>query len=507
MRLVRESYIYYLWTVLRSLYDRSFLSHVLINVADWCGREITSSRIFSIIGREGCINQSWPDSHLCRWLTALANLPILLLQKLYTSLQKLFDGSFFAGLAFQIGRETPIAQSWLILLLWILPYQYWSNAYTLLGFFVLLCLFCVWGMHNRKVRLEIPAMGFFTVLFFACVCMAVPLSAYPELSRRFLIYHAGAGLCVLITISAVHRAADLKRLAAGGSCAMAIAGAYAVYQRIQGVDIKSAYVDAALNPDMPGRVYSFYDNPNNFAAFLLLLIPIGVALFLGAKRSISRVLAGVAVCLGVVAMIMTYSRASWVGLAVSAVVFIALWRPRLLPVFAVLALLCVPFLPSSILDRILSIFNFADSSTSSRFALYEAAIRAIGESPLTGIGLGTAAPQKYIAEHALYAGNHAYVHAHNIYLEIWLETGLIGVVSFIGAVVWNIRNAVLKVRRCCGSAIRLITIGAASALCGIMVAGLADYPWNYPRVMSVFWFVFALSVIGAKMCGMENTEE
>ena len=34
--------------------------------------------------------------------------------------------------------------------------------------------------------------------------------------------------------------------------------------------------------------------------------------------------------------------------------------------------------------------------------------------------------------------------------------------------------------------------------------GLADYLWNYPRVMCIFWFVFALTIAGIKVCRRET---
>ena len=37
-------------------------------------------------------------------------------------------------------------------------------------------------------------------------------------------------------------------------------------------------------------------------------------------------------------------------------------------------------------------------------------------------------------------------------------------------------------------------------MCGAMVCGLADYLWNYPRVMCIFWFVFAMALAGTKVC-------
>ena len=54
------------------------------------------------------------------------------------------------------------------------------------------------------------------------------------------------------------------------------------------------------------------------------------------------------------------------------------------------------------------------------------------------------------------------------------------------------------------SAARTITCAAAAALCGAMVCGLADYFWNYPRVMVIFWFVFAMALAGTKVCRMED---
>ena len=53
------------------------------------------------------------------------------------------------------------------------------------------------------------------------------------------------------------------------------------------------------------------------------------------------------------------------------------------------------------------------------------------------------------------------------------------------------------------AAARTITCAACAALCGSLVCGLADYLWNYPRVMCIFWFVFAVALGGAKLC-MEN---
>ncbi|MFR7894851.1 MAG: O-antigen ligase family protein [Dysosmobacter sp.] len=140
-------------------------------------------------------------------------------------------------------------------------------------------------------------------------------------------------------------------------------------------------MDLKVNAGMPGRVFSIFDNPNTFAQVLLLLLPLVLALFLTAKHWQWKAICAGIFCVGGMAMAMTYSRASWVGLAVAMAVFVFLWKPKLIPAFILLCVLAVPFLPTTVLNRILTITNTADSSTSSRVSLYKAAIEVIRRSP------------------------------------------------------------------------------------------------------------------------------
>ena len=71
--------------------------------------------------------------------------------KLYLALKATFDDSFFSRLAFEMGHETAIAQSWLIMLLWVIPFSHWNNAYSMLGFAALLVLFFAGAMPRIGV--------------------------------------------------------------------------------------------------------------------------------------------------------------------------------------------------------------------------------------------------------------------------------------------------------------------------------------------------------------------
>ena len=502
MTLWQTSLTYRVWVWLCNVYEDSALHRILAAVGRWCSEQIEDSRVLRPLCREGAVARAWRESLLCRLLSVLVNLPGTLLHAWYKAWNLTFEDSFFARLAFDMGDNASIAQFWCIAALWCIPYERWNNAYSFLTGVLLLLLFYAGAMRTGR-RLDVARIGFYPALMLAAVTLAVTFSYAPGLSARFLIYHVSAALLTLITVSAVRNGEDLKRLCAGAAVCVGGTGAYGIVQRLQGVKVNPSYVDLKVNAGMPGRVYSIFDNPNTFAQVLLLLLPLVLALVITAKHWQWKIIAAGIFCVGGMAMAMTYSRAAWVGLACSMAVFVFLWKPKLLPAFIALCVLAVPFLPTTVLNRILTITNTADSSTSSRVSLYRAAIEVIKRSPLTGAGLGTAATQEYIREFNLYHDKAPFVHAHNFYLEVWIQMGLLGVCSFVGSMLWNIKNAARAARHSGPSVGRTVAMAAASAMCGAMVCGLADFLWNYPRVLCIFWFTFAMALAGVKVCGLE----
>lgn len=493
-----------IWYVVYRWYEGSGLCRLLRGVSRvWTGW-FHGSALMGLLVRDGMFPKAWRDSFFCGLAETLINLPAAILHWIYRKGKPLFDHSFFAQLGFAMGNQTPSAIGWLMLGIMLYPYEGWDNRYSLMGFVLMALLLVVGGMGNRGLRVDLKSVGPYPLIFAGAVCLAWPVSYSSTLSMRFLFFHLTAMLCVGVTVSAVEHADDLKRLAGFASLALFGTSAYGVVQRIQGVEVNYSYVDPLLNEGMPGRVFSVFENPNAFAEVLVMLLPLSAALVLCSRSWWGRLGALCAAGVGVAALGMTYSRASWVGGACAMVVLVFLWKPKLLPAFAVLCVVAIPFLPDTIWNRILTIFSPADTSTASRIPLYQAALEVIRTSPVSGAGLGTAAVQDYIRDFNLYHAEAPFVHAHNFYLQVWIEAGLLGFLGFVGSMLWNIKKAAHTVRHCAPSAARTITCAGAAALCGAMVCGLADYLWNYPRVMCIFWFVFALTIAGIKVCRRET---
>ena len=239
---------------------------------------------------------------------------------------------------------------------------------------------------------------------------------------------------------------------------------------------------------------------NVVSGYSFLALPtLAVALVIASRSRWGKLAALCAAGTGVIALGMTYNRASWIGGVAAAGVFVFLWNRKLIPGLLLLGICALPVLPDTIFNRILTIFNLKDTSTSSRFPLYAAALEMIKTRPIRGAGLGTDVVRLAIKDMNLYHGAAPFVHAHNLYLQIWLETGLIGLLSYLAAMISALKAAAKACKLRCPQEVRLITIGAAAAVAGILVDCLADYLWNYPRVMVVFWFLFAILLSGVKL--------
>lgn len=505
------------FTTLARWYDNSLLAAGLRRFAGGCraawagsviGRAWRSSGTVRFAVREGVLSRAWPNSLVCRGLTTLISLPTMLLQLIYRKGSFAFEHSVLAQVVLAIVEQTALLVGWVMLAVMVVPFEQWNNIYSLAGLAFCLMLAVFAGMRKPDYRLTLAAIGPWLMAYAGTVVLAWYLSLDRKESDRHLLFHFTCMLCVLILVTTVERREQLVRQLEMESLALVVMSLYGLWQRIQGVEVNPSYVDLEVNEGMPGRVFSFFDNPNAFGEVLLLLLPLALALLLCSRGMVGRLLALCALGLGSMALAMTYSRASWIGLVIAVFFFVLFWNKKLIPVFIALAVIGFFLLPSTVVHRILTIFNTSDTSTTSRFPYYQAALDYLKMHPFRGIGLGSDAVRETIADLELFHGKDKFIHCHNIYLQVWCEMGLFGLIFFVGGILWTIRQGVRSVGKgLCSSQTRLAVIGSISALAGAMVCGLADFIWNYPRVMLIFWFVAGIALAGIRLAAREKTEE
>ncbi len=217
------------------------------------------------------------------------------------------------------------------------------------------------------------------------------------------------------------------------------------------------------------RAFGTFGQPNPFGGFMGLMLPLALAAALGfgwrwlRKIGASRrevwalgLAAYYLACAGLLAagVLMSWSRGAWLGAAAAAVALVFA-LPRRWWVGALLVgllaagaggLAALGVLPSSIADRVTSAFSETLSVTDvrgvaitgenyalvERLAHWQAAVNMATANPWLGVGFGNY--EAAYPEYRLIAWRFPLGHAHNYYLNVLAETGIIGASLF--AAIW-----------------------------------------------------------------------
>lgn len=466
------------------------------------GRVLRESNLWRLLKKDSPLTRDWEESHLCLLLTGLVNLPGDLIARLRRKAPGVWDNSLVLRGLTALSERSDILAGVLMLIMLLAPHAVWNNLYALIGILVMLFLHAI-GRREGVNRLEPKAAGPWVGLFLLGICRALLASAEIDLSLRFFAFHLTAMLLMLLTVSSIRDYKQAHRLVWIAVAGLTAAAFYGCVQAAMGVEIVASQQDMVLNAGMPGRIYSFFDNPNNFAEILVLLLPLDLALILNASSPRERLLAILCFLPCIAALGLTYSRSSWIGFVLALMVFCAFYNWKLLPAFIALGFCCVPLLPKTIFRRILTIGNTSDTSAIYRIAIYEASGKLMKDYWGGGVGLGSDILTKTFRDYpAMYDGNFP-IHTHNNYLQVWAEMGLFGLLPFLGTLAHSLKNGV---RQVFGAEKRLKAMlsAALGSFAGILVISFAEYTWFYPRNLFFFWFIFGLIAACVKLAKGEE---
>jgi O-antigen ligase len=278
------------------------------------------------------------------------------------------------------------------------------------------------------------------------------------------------------------------------------------------------------------RIVSFFDNPNHFANYMALLLPLGLAGYLRQSRPRGPFWAWYGL-VGVLyaGLVMAASRSAWAAAVFGGLVVLVgyarsvrrhqlAWRPLsaalllglLLAVTCLLSLRPVlrgPSGPVSLGERALSSANivgpgaYLDSTIRHRYFLWRVTWEMIRARPLTGFGYG-----RYQAQYAAFRDAHrteegfrrlswaqrqeVTPYAHNEYLHLWAESGLVGLIGFALLLAAGLGRGL--VRALASDREALVGWGLLGSAAAMLVDSLASYPLHLPLNGMVFWISFGI---------------
>ena len=376
----------------------------------------------------------------------------------------------------------------------------------LLVFMSFLCaaIFCVHVISNKAFQFaKNPVNGF--VIFFVLALLWGCINSFAvSTSVRQVAVHISFILFYFVVINTIRTKEQWTAMIKLFLAMAFLVGAYGVLQNFTGVESTASWVDEEMFEDISVRVYSVFDNPNVLGEFLVLTIPMVLAVLWGKNRVEHKAVFGVFFLCMAACMIFTWSRGAWLGLFLACAILLLSVDKRW-AFFGVLALCLLPALlvatgNTAILQRLLSIGNTADTSTAYRVSIWSASVNIIKDFWVSGIGIGSEA---FKSIYPLYsqAGADFALHSHNLYLQIWVECGILGIVSLFAMIIRFIKEtfsfSVMTSKK--ESEIAKYVLAISAGLLGFLFQGLTDYVWYNYKILMLFWIVLAFGVSGVNL--------
>ena len=347
---------------------------------------------------------------------------------------------------------------------------------------------------------------------FTCAAVSVAATGATELGRVSLLSLLTSILIVYVTASHFGRRDRIGELVTGIGVGVLITGGLALVQYSFGWLTNLPYLGTGTEEEQLGtqsellsRVPAFLRTPTGMGWVISSLLPIVFAPIVCRIRSFNssqRMVLAAASFGGLIAVILSLARGSWLGLVVALVLVAAFgWvklhrserQGYLISVVGVLALTGVLLIPFS--ERIYDRLTGDDQGAAAvRVPLMENALAMIADNPVTGVGLsGYRQNMTRYDETGDFVSQGFPQPVHNVFAHVTTEVGVIGGLIFCLLFVFGAIEC-FKAMKTDDRLLFGLGLGAFAALVALVISGIKE-PGSLgsarPPMRTVF-FVFGI---------------
>ncbi|MFH1753521.1 MAG: O-antigen ligase family protein [Candidatus Omnitrophota bacterium] len=323
------------------------------------------------------------------------------------------------------------------------------------------------GMKLAPGGLNRPMLVFYLISFLSIFRSTDPSASFSafltKLSEYVLLY--------FIVVETITDKRMVRNIAIAAALSVSVGCLDAVYQLFTGSDLIRGYPLHSLE-----RMTGPFKFPNGFSGWLIVIIfPItSVAIFFKENKAVKStcilLLALTAYC-----VFYGFTRAAFLSLLLGMGIMFMLASPRRSIIVLALVLIALPllviFLPDGAKNHVYLLKIFGGSSTGHRLMVWTAGLKMFLERPVLGQGYNM-----FMANYARFRlpEDSGIWYAHNSYLQIAAETGILGLVSFIWVIA---KAAVISLRswRSIGdSLLKFIYLGLFCGIVSFLVLSFFD---------------------------------
>ena len=277
------------------------------------------------------------------------------------------------------------------------------------------------------------------------------------------------------------------------------------------------------------QVFGLFGNVNYFAEYLIVPLPIAISLFFACRNNIKKTLLLTAILAIGISLILTFTRGSYLAFGASLIFMTLLFifsrgksfikENRKIFIVVLVAIIIITFLfaiPSplnksgTIISKIKSRISVSqltqDIAIKRRIATWKFTVLMIKDRPFIGAGIGTFKYNslKYQAKffdqgqnRSLYPYGFA-TKAHNEYLQLWAEMGIVGLGIFIWLIISYFSYGLRFIKRVKDGYRKRVLIGLMGAVVAVLVDAIFGFPLHLPATIVLFWLALALTIVVIK---------
>jgi O-antigen ligase len=358
---------------------------------------------------------------------------------------------------------------------------------------VLYVLFLLWFFGSRTKGIYFDWSTIFAVL----------MIFWSSISVFFAISGVGSGLGIVMLFKAflvyfyiINRVLKKKQLISIVNLLiidLAIQGFIGIAQKIKGHALGLYFLgERAVNltADL-ARVRGTLGFPNQYAAFLVLIIPMAASFFIFTDKKRKKFFYAVAVILGLLGLLLSLSRSAWIGMACATLVMILLLlktRKTSSGLLGGVVVIIIIILTIGYGYYDLFAMRLATGGKGFyRIQMIKISLGIIANNPIIGIGLFNYQYHSHLMSNFWHP-------VHNTYLRLACETGIPGLFFFLGFLFFVLREAYrgLKLKDRLLNAVALGILGGYTAF---LIAVMFGPQYQHYRQKFTFWVLAGLALV------------
>jgi len=377
----------------------------------------------------------------------------------------------------------------ILLLVFIMPFKHTASIESIALLLPLLAwiikLRYVPDAHFIKTPLNFPIMYWGIIVMLASIGSIAPAYSFYEFRSQFLKQI----ILFFIVINNIKTNKQILRIVYVLAVSACIFSIYGIH----------GYLNNTLTEY--GRAKGTFDSYSRSAMYCMLVIPLVLTMSFHTKNKYTKLILILSALLTGILLVLTFTRGPWIILFVILLVLLFRKSKKILTIFlAALALLVLFYGP--VTERVKFTFEIKEGinrTLSGRLTLWQNSLQIIKKHPVLGVGYGPNIFRKMYLypEYKFYVtdthGNFQQSDAHNLFLQIPIETGIIGLVVFMYLLVGCIKYTYNSYTNAKDHFKKDVLFAIFLTIIGFLVCSISGYFYE-DRIGLMFWLYVAMSI-------------